>query len=973
MKKQNTNQKIKTKTLASFEIFIILLGVISFSFFMGDHVKLVSADNPDVHYEGDTCTYNNGTHDLSGTCLSTLEVCSKYNPLDFLEGGGNCLPELGCCATTASPLPEEEDEDNNVFTGPVSQSTPCEISDGRTGNCDMLSNCGRLRKFFVEDTDQCGSFIQTHFGCCVDKNEFKEIQKDGRENQVPPTTSNTKNEFETIQEDVLENQAPSTNTETNTPTPSNPDKKDNSITPENVIYSTTAIQAGLNTYERLEKTIEKKIKNGQKTINDLQKDLKEDPGNVLIKRKLEQVENSLAKTKAWEKKLTEGTNGLEGAALIKETRKLRRKFYEEYTGKTTFLDKFSANFFKSVKSPKSSYSLTWGGYTLQALGVATVSSALVYGVFELAGAGDRNMNQILKGSIASSLATTTLVSLSKLVHLGQLPLFYVGGASLLLTTAYALLSYQNFAQEIISYSPTVWQPQTGGENCEQCNLLPHGCSEYQCHSYGAGCELINKGTEDEQCFWNNSQDFNPPIVSVLDEALDLVFEFDEISNNSAKLIYVGENPSPNNCIPAFNGVKIAVKTSELAQCKLDIENKFSYDEMLSFFSEGSTYTYNHTIDIDSSAFPSSSSLENLGILVENGRTHEFYVRCQDSSGNLNPTNYLIHFCVDETPDTTPPEISTNYYSEKIYVKVDKMFVDDLIVYTNEPATCKWDLNDVSYETMANNMTDCSKNITDYKEGYSYGCDANLTGIRNNELNKYYIRCKDKPWLGEINSNKEYRVENKESYVFEVVGTEGLAISEITANKEILFKENKIYTDYNILDSTIPIKISLAVKTSQGAQGDGSSRCTYRLNGTNFNYDFYNEGNYNYVYNNVHDLYLSEQKEYNYSIKCCDIAGNCDEESIKFKIEIDTDEPKITRAYYDGAQLKIITNEKSTCVYSTDTCIYNPSDGLELKTNDGLEHFVNWNTEIDLHIKCLDVFENAPEPEECQLIARAHSA
>lgn len=672
---------------------------------------------------------------------------------------------------------------------------------------------------------------------------------------------------------------------------------------------------------------------------------------------------------------TEGANAILNSQELKDgISALPDSSSTSTSTKVTFFSKFRANFWKVQKknlgdAANPNY-ISTGGYILQTAAISAMSAVIITQAFKIAGTGERNMKQINTAAWTSAAVVVAAASTARIfgtmVPFGYSAIVVVGA-----TLIWAGLTYQEFAQEVITYNVGLWQPAVGGKECQKCNTEnPFGCSEYQCRSYGAGCVLLNSGTKYEQCDWNNSRDLNPPLIAPLKEYLDINFDYERLSNDAVKLIYTGQNANERKCIPAFTGVKFAVKTNEPAQCKIDLERKFSYDEMSSFLSEGSVYTYNHTISIPSSAFPSQFALNEAGFLLENGLEQNFYLRCQDANGNTNPTNFLVTFCIDEGPDTTAPEISTNYMNNA-FIRSGVMFVDDVMVYTNEPAECKWDNKDVDYERMEYNMTGCSKTVGEYllPNSYQYGCYANLTGIRKGEVNNYYIRCKDKPLLKE-DTSKERRIENEQSYVLSLRGTNPLAINSISLNEKVLYDGKTKDEKYKIIDSTTPVKASLTVKTTQGAEENGNARCAYRLSSSNLFYEFYNKGIFDYLPTNTNDLYLNAGN-YNYTIRCCDLANNCANEQINFEIETDTMPPEITRTYYEDRMIKLITNEHSECVYSLSTCNYLMEDGLSLETNDNLNHYLTWDTTKDLHIKCMDKYGNIPSPTNCQIIVRAY--
>ncbi len=616
---------------------------------------------------------------------------------------------------------------------------------------------------------------------------------------------------------------------------------------------------------------------------------------------------------------------------------------------------------------------TFMGYALRAAAAASLGAMLTVQVFKLAGAGERNMVQIKRGAVGAAAATTIAVSLFAAGTSTAL----TGGIAAVATGIWAAVTYQDYAQEIFTYKAGLWEPPTGGETCTDCNELRYGCSEYQCHSYGSACELLNPGTQYEACDWNNSNDFDPPVMRQLD-ILDVNYEYNpmeeiKLPERGVSVVYTGPGADEKQCIPPFTGIKFGVKTDEPAQCKIDLTRKINYDEMVSLMSEGPVYTYNHTIEMPSSAFPSEYALNEAGWSIDSGMDQSYYIRCQDKNGNLAPAHFAVNFCVDKGPDTTAPTIETNYINGA-YISHDTIEVDDIEVYTNEPADCRWDFKDTDYDSMENDMSGCSKSLGQYTfpRIYSYGCKTTLTGIKAGETNNYFIRCKDKPDL-DVETSRERRVANEESYLLSLTGTNELAISELTVNGNELFNDGVVPDEaLKFVDSTSPIEVELVAITTQGAEKEGQARCSYNIAGGQLYYDFYNGGVFDYTNLNKHILNL-DQGNYDYNIRCCDIANNCDTVPISFEVETDLDEPVISRAYAEGSYMKFVTTEEAECVYSLSTCNYLFADGSTIETRDNLEHFTSWDTESDLYVKCRDGFGNVPSPDECSIVARANKA
>jgi hypothetical protein len=608
--------------------------------------------------------------------------------------------------------------------------------------------------------------------------------------------------------------------------------------------------------------------------------------------------------------------------------------------------------------------------------VATITAAYSAGqlftaVFAMFASG-RNMDAInsaiwyITGAI--TLAVITLVILVYAgISLGILSCIPVIGwiaaaIEIVLLSLWVLMTYQNYAQDIFAYSVSIWKAPSGGKNCERCNDLEYGCSEYQCHAFGKACNITNAGTTEERCVWLNPGDITGPEITPSESVLELGYEYSPIGTISlpdkgVKIIYNGEGKDENLCIPPFTDLTLGVKTNEPAECRIDTSRKNNLSDMMSPMAEGGLITYNHNLTIPSYVNPSGGALSNLGINLSSNQEYSFYILCEDTNGNPS-TSFLMQFCVQRGPDTMSPLIKgTNYLNEKNYVpmNLEKAYLQ---VYTNEPADCKWDFQNLEYDKMIYSMSKCSQNLTDFliPSMLKYGCETNLTGIKNYEDNYYYIRCKDQPWLKNT-PDEIKRNANRKSYTFILIGTSDLVIDDVSINSK---PNNTI-----IKDSANQTKVTIGVTASGGAE-EGKVKCQYKF-GNNY-LNFYNEGSLDYLIENKQSLWL-EKGKYNYEIKCFDIAGNTAFTSVGFTIEQDVSSPTIVRAYSEEGKIKLITNEEAVCVYSITSCNYNFDDGVEMETTDSASHFIDWTTETDLFVKCKDMFGNRPLQDKCSIIVR----
>jgi len=509
-----------------------------------------------------------------------------------------------------------------------------------------------------------------------------------------------------------------------------------------------------------------------------------------------------------------------------------------------------------------------------------------------------------------------------------------------------LLLYSEEEEKVVQFTCLPWEAPVGGITCEECNNQAGGlpCSEYQCKSLGQACELVNPGTEEEKCVWVNRQDVNPPVIEPLTSALGNDYRYapdNAISppDRGVKINYLKAN---DNCIPAFTPLQLGVKLNEPAKCKIDVSGKSMFGNMTSFMSSG-LLRYNHIYAL---SLPGSSALEGENITVQNNGNYNLYVRCEDANGNSNKANFVFKYCVDPGPDTTPPIIVTTNVLNNAPVAYNKSSVD-LEVYTNEPASCKWSHNDRDYSSMEEKMQ-CSSSIFESNAQMLYKCSTKLTGLNDRTDNKFYFRCLDQPSKPENKRNA-----NSESYEFTLKGTQPLVIDEATPTNE------------TIKDSTSPVKVMVNVTTSAGFD-KGNSTCYYSPTGDEGSYIKFFKTN---SYKHTQDLFLTEGN-YDYFVKCTDLGGNSDYETINFDVETDTQSPGVVRAYKEENYLKITTNEKGSCVYSTFDCNYDFNEGTKFTTTDDKNHFTKWDVQTNLYVKCSDNFGNQPLPNQCSIKVRA---
>jgi hypothetical protein len=535
-----------------------------------------------------------------------------------------------------------------------------------------------------------------------------------------------------------------------------------------------------------------------------------------------------------------------------------------------------------------------------------------------------------------------------------------------------VILYRDTSTKLVTYNCYQWEPKNGQgltpaqkkDRCELCNSQEYfQCTEYQCRSLGAGCLLINdENTHRQLCIWNNTNDILPPVITPWKDALLENFEYtpdNTISppDRGVRIAYTGkQNVTRVNgikCAPAFTPVSFGVKLDEPAKCKISPINVRNYSAMPNYFMGMGINDYNHSFIL---SLPSQEALDAENVTVNNGGKYELYVRCEDTNGNSNPANFVFKFCISQGPDTTPPVIlGTNILNNQPIATGQTSINTDL--YVNEPAECRWSHLDKNYDAMEESMV-CDTSVTEVNAQMSYKCLGNLTGLKNNQNNTFYFRCKDQPHLkGTANESK--RNVNTESYVFNLIGTSALVIESISPNGT------------TIHDSTDTIKVELIVKTF-GGFNEGRAMCAFSDTGASGTYiDFFNGYDVEPFsqYENKQELWLGEGN-YTYFIQCRDKGGNMDSKKINFSVELDTEAPTIVRVYKEDESLKLVTNEEAECFYSNTGCSYDLAiDGTTMDSSDALNHLTAWSTEKNLYIKCKDKYGNQPEPDVCSLIVR----
>lgn len=499
----------------------------------------------------------------------------------------------------------------------------------------------------------------------------------------------------------------------------------------------------------------------------------------------------------------------------------------------------------------------------------------------------------------------------------------------------------------VTYTCKQWVPPVGGKNCEKCNndiLKP--CTKYRCQSLGQACEIVNEGTDQEMCVDLNPNDATSPKISPLLGNISEGYSYENIQANGFEIKNLNQN---DGCIEAFTPLTFGIKTDELARCKFDFEHKENFEEMEEDFGSN-LLLINHTMIMlmpspeslaDYFEVPTSYILEKYGNLV-------IYVRCQDAHGNFNQAEYSIKMCLKQGPDKTPPYITSILPENGKYVKYGTT-EQQVSLWTNEPAECRYDNKDTAFDSMTGTMN-CAIYLEDYDDRRgSWPCNFTLQNITSEK--KIFIRCKDQPWLAGENESQRNAMQQSYEYILKV-STSELKIDEITPKGEIEA-------------GVEPVSVTLQARTSGGAES-GKARCQWedRNNGWS---DYFIETDSSLHRSSPLPLVRGSYKIY---VRCEDIAGNSAESFTEFTIDIDTSPPGITRVYYDG-NLKIMTDEEATCGYSlTDTRCNFDIENSTIMSGNGREHSTDWQIERNYYIKCKDGYGN--KPGGCSIVVRPYN-
>ncbi len=557
------------------------------------------------------------------------------------------------------------------------------------------------------------------------------------------------------------------------------------------------------------------------------------------------------------------------------------------------------------------------------------------------------------GTFAGKFTTGTIQGLSTQWGMtkGWLGMSYGGwiglGAGIIVGLIVFEMMYKKESKKIVTFTIEPWEAPSGGQNCEKCNSDMYACSEYRCKALGQACELLNPGTGKEKCAWVHKDDVNSPIIQTWKDVLTK--EHDYIPDTAIRPPDRGvkiASKASDKCIKAFTPLEFGITLNEPAQCKIDYNRTSKFDEMAYYFGGSNIYKYNHSQIL---RLPGPDSINAEAPELKADGTYSLFVRCRDANGNANDDLFVFNFCVEKGPDVTAPKIEATSIANNMPVQFG-LNETPIEIYVNEPADCKWSKLDMGYNDMENSMI-CSQHVWEMNNLMLYKCTTTLTGLIDRQDNNFYFKCRDQPWL----KDSPDRITNTESYVFTLKGTQHLNIGKTSPNETI-----KGYTS--------PVPVYLEVETENG-YNFGDSWCSYSLTGSSDDWiQMYETGS------QKHKQRLDlPAGNYFYYFQCVDLGGNSAISNATFNVEVDVNPPVVVRAYNDAGKLKILTDEKSTCGYSTNTekkCNFQVSEGTNMPYANSTEHFAEWVDDNNYYIKCQDINGRQPNPTDCSIIVKA---
>ncbi len=579
-----------------------------------------------------------------------------------------------------------------------------------------------------------------------------------------------------------------------------------------------------------------------------------------------------------------------------------------------------------------------GGSFVGALQGAAIGAAVGYILGEMFGLeGDAMTAVMVLGAAGGALVGAgAFGSAAAASFLAMVPVLII--IIIIILILFKIFGIGEMRERYVQFKCLPWQPPVGGEKCNLCNSDDLPCTKYKCETFGKNCRYLNEGTGNEICINIAPDDTSPPQIDINNPALSSGFSYVNPQTNIGVKI---KNTNVNDgCLQEYSSVNFGILLNEPGQCKISGSHTDSYDDMEDYFSRinENNLAINQTTSV---AMPTLDILDVSGADPARRGNYKLYVRCQDASGNSNVAEYIVEFCVSPANDITAPSLSGFSPVSPGLVGLNATN-KQIQFYTNEPATCRWDLTAGKDYSQMENPVQCHNELNQITL-YGWSCQTNLP-ISNatTDTTNYYFRCADQPWLGNNATNpnipEEGRNANGEDKIYQLTRTTTpLTITSISPNA-------------NIYVGSVPHNVNLEVRTAGGIN-NGNALCSFSYAGTTFS-PFFSTGTNIHTQQNL-QLFPGN---YDLGLQCVDSAQNIANGNAQFSIEVDSNGPMITHIYNAGAYLNIVTNEPSTCVWSNNACSFEFANGT-LLSGSNLLHTMQYNNGITYRIKCKDAFNN----------------
>ncbi len=602
----------------------------------------------------------------------------------------------------------------------------------------------------------------------------------------------------------------------------------------------------------------------------------------------------------------------------------------------------------------------WMAYTLMALGAA--GGALI-GATVLSG----GLGGIKAGLAACATGVGCIVGIVIIVVV------------VIIIIIFKILGIGKKRETKVTFTCEPWQAKNGGGDCGKCGGDGFPCSAYACSSLGQTCQIINEDSDSPECIDVAKGDISAPVLSPWTELISRGHNYSSVKGNGFSLV----GPSAG-CLNPGTQVNFGLLLNEHGKCRYSLEHTNKFEDMINDLGTSRLFRKNHTIIY---------TVPTLGDLGYDEKTDSgnatMFVRCQDKNGNANIEEYAIDFCIKKSVDLSAPVIV--YKSPGIeYLKYGEN-EQNVSIYTDEYAECKWDYSDKEYETMDNEMS-C---VANSQLANSNGLCTTTFKIANSGNDSFYVRCKDHPEIGNssvvefnLGGNKTLKYDSEEINYNEIIRLNGGSmdnVTNVTINESVISNvvvgginltqmrnDNHESSRFYLRETVNPLIIESAYPNGENIEA-GVEPTTIRMRVTTLN--GVDEGNalcYYFFENSsripfeetgsalhLQDFSQVYSGDINIPVECEDVAGNIAKMDVNFKVLLDSDAPRVVRVYSSGSSVNLITDEDARCVYSTSNCDYEITNGTVIPGTDSRVHSFPYEMGNTYYIKCKDRYNWNP--------------